>query len=396
MALEYKESPLGAIPKEWEVVRLGNITEINKNSRDPAKEIPNDIFLYIDIDSIDGGTGIIREAKKIVGKDAPSRARRVIHKNDVIMSTVRPYLKAFAIVPEEYDNHICSTGFAVLSCKDSVVPRYLLYSLFSNIVINQCSRMMIGGQYPALNNSQVSKIKIPLPPFEEQQKISEILSTVDDAIQQVNEVIAKTERLKWGLMQELLTRGIGHKEFKDSDIGRIPRKWKVVKVGDILSLEYGSGLPERERIPGAYPVVGSNGIVGYHNQAIVKGPGIVVGRKGTIGAVSWIDQDFWPIDTTYYVKIRTTRVSLRWLFYELIYLNPARFDLADVVPGLKRELVHSLKMGYPLLHEQQKIASILSTVDKKLELERKRKEKLERMKKGLMNDLLTGKVRVKV
>jgi type I restriction enzyme S subunit len=89
-----------------------------------------------------------------------------------------------------------------------------------------------------------------------------------------------------------------------------------------------------------YPVVGSNGIVGYHNQAIVKGPGIVVGRKGTIGAVSWIDKDFWPIDTTYYVKTKISDVFLKWLFYELIYLNPARFHLADVVPELKRELVH--------------------------------------------------------
>lgn len=121
----------------------------------------------------------------------------------------------------------------------------------------------------------------------------------------------------------------------------------------------------------------------------------ILRRKGTIGAVSWIDQDFWPIDTTYYVKTKTTDVSLKWLFYELIYLNPTRFHLADVVPGLKRELVHSLKMTFPLLHEQQKITEILSTVDKKLGLERKRKEKLEKIKRGLMNDLLTGKKRVK-
>jgi type I restriction enzyme S subunit len=197
-------------------------------------------------------------------------------------------------------------------------------------------------------------------------------------------------------MQELLTKGIGHKEFKDTEIGRIPKTWQIVKVGDILSLEYGKGLSERERISGRYPVVGSNGIVGYHNQALIKGPGIVVGRKGTIGAVTWIDQDFWPIDTTYYVKSKTPNVFLKWLFYELTYLNPARFHLADVVPGLKRELVQSLKMPFPPPLEQQKIAEILSTVDKKLEIERKEKARLERIKQGLMDLLLTGKIRVKV
>jgi type I restriction enzyme S subunit len=240
------------------------------------------------------------------------------------------------------------------------------------------------------------KLKIFLPPLREQKAIAQILSTIDKAIQKVDEIVAKTERLKKGLMRKLLTKGIGHKEFKDTEIGRIPKEWEVVKISDILALEYGKGLPEKERIQGKYPVIGSNGVIGYHNRALIKGPGIVVGRKGTIGAVSWVDQDFWPIDTTYYVKLKVTNVFLKWLFYELTYLNPTRFHLADVVPGLKRELVYYLKIPLPPLSEQQKIAEILSTIDKKLELERKRKEKLERIKKGLMNDLLTGRRRVKV
>lgn len=73
-------------------------------------------------------------------------------------------------------------------------------------------------------------------------------------------------------------------------------------------------MPERERVIGIYPVVGSNGIVGYHNRGIVKGPGIVIGRKGSIGAVTWVDQDFWPIDTTYYIKLKKHNISLKWLF----------------------------------------------------------------------------------
>jgi type I restriction enzyme S subunit len=154
-------------------------------------------------------------------------------------------------------------------------------------------------------------------------------------------------------------------------------------------LEYGKGLSEKERIAGPYPVMGSNGVVGYHNEAAVKGPGIVVGRKGSIGAVTWVDSDFWPIDTTYYVKIRRHDVSLKWLFYELAYLNPAKFRLADVVPGLKRELVHSMKVHLPLLPEQEKIAEILSIVDSAVELVDKVIAKTERLKKGLMQTLLT-------
>jgi len=202
---EFKETEIGMIPKDWEVHSLKEVTEINKESREPKNEFPEKEFLYIDIDSVENGTGIIKSAKVMLGKYAPSRARRVVHYNDVIMSTVRPYLKAFAIIPREYDNQICSTGFAVLSCKEKILSSYLLYILFSNIIINQCNRMMVGGQYPALNNSQVEKIKLPLPPLPEQKKIAEILSTVDKKIEFLKKKKEILNRIKKGLMNVLLT-----------------------------------------------------------------------------------------------------------------------------------------------------------------------------------------------
>ena len=148
---------------------------------------------------------------------------------------------------------------------------------------------------------------------------------------------------------------------------KLPEDWKLVKLQNLFLLEYGKGLPERQRLQGKHPVVGSNGIIGYHNQALVKGPGIVIGRKGTIGAVSLIESDFWPIDTTYYVKILNREVDLKWLFFALVKLNLPKLNLSDVVPGLKRELVYALKLPLPPLPEQQKIAEILSTVDSAIE-----------------------------
>jgi type I restriction enzyme S subunit len=202
---EFKDTEIGRIPKEWEVVKLGDAVEINKESIDPVKEAPNETFIYIDIDSIESGTGKIKNPKKILGRNAPSRARHVIHENDVIMSTVRPYLKAFALIPKEYNNQICSTGFAVLTCKNSILPYFLLNVLFSDVVITQCNRMMVGGQYPALNQSHVSCIKIPIPPLSEQQKIAEILLTIDKKLELERKRKEKLERIKKGLMNDLLT-----------------------------------------------------------------------------------------------------------------------------------------------------------------------------------------------
>ena len=178
-------------------------------------------------------------------------------------------------------------------------------------------------------------------------------------------------------------------EFQETSIGKIPKEWEIVKLKEILSLEYGKGLPKKNRKPGNIPVVGSNGVVGYHNRALVKGPGLVIGRKGTIGAVTFVDMDFWPIDTTYYVKLKRSNIYFKWLFYQLINLNLRRLYLADVVPGLKRELVYSFWTPLPPLEEQWGIAEILSSVDESIEATERFIGGLERLKRGLMQELLT-------
>lgn len=180
-----------------------------------------------------------------------------------------------------------------------------------------------------------------------------------------------------------------HKEFRNLEIGIMPKDWEIEKIGDVITLEYGKGLPERVRLEGIYPVIGSAGIVGYHHKALVKGPGLVIGRKGTIGAISRIKSDFWPIDTTYYVKTLVKNINLKWLFYALVKLNLPKLNLSDVVPGLKRELVYYLKLPIPPLPEQKKIAEILLTVDEAIEKVDEAIKKTQRLKRGLMQELLT-------
>ncbi|AEA47897.1 restriction endonuclease subunit S [Archaeoglobus veneficus] len=420
MLLGFKETPIGKIPEDWEVVRLGDVTKVNPESINPAKEAPDEEFYYIEIDSIQNSK--IKSVKKIIGKNAPSRARRVVRENDVIMSTVRPYLKAFVIVPKKYDGQICSTGFAVLRCKNELIePKYLLYNLFMDRTIEQCNRLMVGGQYPALNQSHVEQLKIPLPPLPEQRKIAEILSTVDEAIQKVDEAIVKTERLKKGLMQELLTKGIGHTEFKDTEIGRIPKEWEVVRLGDVAYEFISGGTPSTKVAKywnGDIPWIRSVHITkfyidersigqyitkeGLENSAakIIPKNNLIIATRVGIGksAVNLIDvainQDLTGIMLN---KSKAEPFFLVW------YLNSPKivsllesFSRGTTIKGIPQDYIKKLLIPLPPLPEQQKIAEILSTVDKKLELERKRKEKLERIKKGLMNDLLTGRRRVKV
>jgi len=195
-------------------------------------------------------------------------------------------------------------------------------------------------------------------------------------------------------VQRLLTQGTDASKFKPTDVGMIPEDWDVVELGDILTLEYGIGLPERERKPGPYPVYGSNGIVGYHSELLVKGPGIIVGRKGSVSGVVWSSTDFWPIDTTYYVKPRV-ELNLKWLYYKLLSLRIEKLSTATGVPGQDRNLVYRLVVGRPPTKEQEEIAASLSSLDDLIEKESKSQRQVERIRKWSMQELLSGRVAIK-
>ena len=159
-------------------------------------------------------------------------------------------------------------------------------------------------------------------------------------------------------------------------------EWIETTVGDFCPFHYGKGLPERNRIPGPYPVFGSNGQVGSHYQPFVNEPGIIIGRKGTVGAVHFSKLPFCPIDTTFYVVSADYR-DLRFTYYLLKSLGLDRMNADSAVPGLNREAAHKRKILVPPLSTQRAIAHILGTLDDKIELNRRMNETLEAVAQAL-------------
>lgn len=178
-------------------------------------------------------------------------------------------------------------------------------------------------------------------------------------------------------------------KYKDTPIGKIPVDWEVTSLGKIAYLEYGASLPERKRNKGSVPVYGSSGIVGYHSEGLIDGPGIIIGRKGTVGAINWVDKNFYPIDTTFYISKNQSKEYLKWLFYLLSNLHLERLNITTGVPGLNREQAHSVILPIPPLPEQKSIAEILTAVDDAIEKTAQVIEKTKELKKGLMQRLFT-------
>ena len=171
--------------EEYKLKSLSDIgVLVNPENRNPSRISPDNYFRYVDLASVYYNN--IENVKNIKGSQAPSRARRVIREDDVIMSTVRPYLCGHAVVPTELDNEICSTGFAVLRCPQELYPLFLYYMLISPGVINQCINFMRGAHYPALNDTHVKSIMIPDIPISEQIRVAHRLREMQEEIAPLN------------------------------------------------------------------------------------------------------------------------------------------------------------------------------------------------------------------
>lgn len=389
MQMSEKESY--KLPDGWKWARLGEIVEINREQRNPSIETRNEEFIYIDISGVESGTGRIKEIKRILGKNAPSRARRVVHTNDVIMSTVRPYLKSFAIIPEKYNNQICSTGFAVLTCRDRILPKYLLYALFSDMVIDQCNRMMIGAHYPALRESQVSQIKVPLPPLEEQRRI---VNRIEQLLGKVEE--ARRLRQQARAEAEQIMRAALHKVFSRAE----EEGWELVKLGDILKLANGKFITkkqlksEREK-PYTIPVYGSNGVVGYTVKASINFDSLIIGRVGACGAVNFAQAPCWISDNAMYVEeIDSSKVSLYFLYWLLKNCDLGKFVKKAAQPSISQRPILNLQIPLPPLEEQKRIVANLDKIKETAEslkkLQQKTDEELEKLVPSILDKAFRG------
>ena len=159
-------------------------------------------------------------------------------------------------------------------------------------------------------------------------------------------------------------------------------EWRAASLGEVVTLQRGFDLPLNERLNGPFPVIASTGPVGTHKEARVKGPGVVIGRSGSLGGGQYINSDFWPLNTTLWVRDFKGN-DCRFSCYLLKSLNLAQFNAGSGVPTLNRNHIHPLPVSLPPLHEQRAIAHNLGTLDDKIELSRRMNETLEALARAL-------------
>lgn len=293
---------------------------------------------------------------------------------------------------------------------------YIYYVLRSRLgYINR--DLFSGSGLKHLQKNEFKKSRVLLPPLHEQKKIAEILNTVDKEIQKIEEIIVVTQKLKRGLMKQLFTRGIGHAKFKNTELGQVPEDWSLSRLDEIAQIERGKFSHRPRNAPEFYggdipfiqtgEVVGSNGRIKTYTQSL-NGRGLAVSRlfpKGTIVltiAANIGDTGILEFDSAFPDSLVgiTVRSEMDNVFLEY-YLRTRKGYLNSVATQSAQKNINLQKLNpilviKPSLSEQREIAGILCSVDEKIFINQRLKEKLTLLKKGLMQDLLSGRVRVKM
>lgn len=228
-----------------------------------------------------------------------------------------------------------------------------------------------------IRSSDLAALRVPLPPVSRQRAVAEVLGALDEKIAVNDRILSTAFEVAAARYQQLSSR-----------------PGRRAHLGDLLDLGYGKALPANLRASaGDVPVYGSSGRIGTHDQALVPGPGIVVGRKGTVGAVHWCEQDFYPIDTTFYVKPLRSDATLEFLFFALRGLGLDAMNSDSAVPGLNRGAALASQLSLPAAEDINQFSHAARALFALRHAREAESASLTRLKEALLPGLISGDIR---
>jgi len=386
---------------EWRTALLGDLTVNHDGKRKPVKESDrrsgpypyygaSGIVDYVDGYLFDGDYLLIAED----GENLRTRQTPI-----AFMARGKSWV----------NNHA-----HIVTGNDKADSRFLMYAIAGTDI----SGYLTGAVMPKLTQGNLNKIELNCPPLSEQRAIAHILGTLDDKIELLRrqnetlEQMARTLFKVWFVdfepvrakMEGRWQRGeslpglpahlydVFPDRLVESELGEIPEGWRVRRISDFLSLAYGKSLPTGKRVPENIPVYGSGGITGFHNEALVSGPAVIVGRKGTVGSLYWEDRPCFPIDTVFYVQ-HVAPLSFCYYLLESLPLRDMNTDAA--VPGLNRENVYRLEVAAPPAELVSLFAVTASRFRENIAAISKEGETLAALRDTLLPKLISGELRVK-
>ena len=386
----YKQTEVGIIPEDWDVQTLSSVSTISRLAgaeyTSQWKETSDGEIIALRGFNIGQGKIIERDLVRISDKLSLKLKRSRLCKGDVVYPCVGSIGNA-VVITEDAKYHIQQNIARITPESSAVSSYYLANFLMSSLAEREVKRFTSSSSQPSVLVGSLRQYRFPMPPtLAEQRAIAGALSDADALISGLDRLIAKKLDLKQAAMQQLLPAKIRLPGFNG--------EWEVKRLGDVAPLQRGFDLPNPQLKRGPFPVVYSNGILNYHAAFQVKGPGVVTGRSGTIGKVTFVEDDYWPHNTSLWVT-NFKGNDPKFVFYLYTRIGFDRFATGSGVPTLNRNDVHSFEVLIPpTIEEQTSIAAVLSDMDAELAALEQRRDKTRALKQAMMQELLTGKTRL--
>lgn len=395
-------------PSEWNYKKLGDVVTFQGGSQPAKKYFSNDksegMIRLIQIRDYKNDNFITYVPKEL--------CRRFCDVDDIMIGRYGPPI--FQILRGIEGAYNVALIKAIPN--EEIINKNYLYYFIKNEhlfkLIDGLSQRTSG--QTGIDMDVLKKYIIPIPNLTEQEKIAEILSTVDEQIENTEKLIQKNQELKKGLMQQLLTKGIGHTEFKKTEFGDIPDIWEIKKLSELANVidslhetpEYSEqGYPmirvvdvNGKEINTKYTKFVSKDVFDkFTKKYIPKKNDIIMSRVGSYGQISYLETDE-KVCLGQNTVVITTDFDKKYIFYALSS-NYVKNNIEKVTSGSSQKTlslanIKDLKLLLPRIEEQNKIVAILSSIDEKIDKYQSKKIRLEEIKKGLMQQLLTGKIRV--
>jgi len=298
---------------------------------------------YIRTPNVVKGRLNLESAKKVSEETYREWTKRLEPKpGDLILTREAP-VGEIGIIPKNCRVCLGQRTVLIRPNKSKLNSFFLLYLFQTKSFLHSLSSKSGGTIVGHLNMREIRDLELlDLPEIDIQQRIGSTLSNFDSQIINLETQNKILEKIIQSIFKSWFIDFDGQAEFVDSELGEIPKGWKVKSIGEVIELVYGKSLTKNIRISGNIPVYGSSGIVGYHNRALSQGPGIIVGRKGNVGSIFWTQNPFYAIDTVYYVK---TNIPLHYVYHNFQNQNFINSDSS--VPGLQRDQAYGLPMLIP-------------------------------------------------
>jgi len=376
---------------DWQNYTFSDVITIN-NYPKLEKDVEQ---IHVGMKQIEENTRKIQETVRKEYKYSKPR----FENGDTLFARITPCLEngktAFVDVLEEGEAATGSTEFLVMSATSKVLPKFVYYTARRPDVRQFAIKRMTGSSGRQRVPTDVfDNLSIEIPPLEKQEQIVNFLDSIDSKIECNNRIDDLISEITQTLFRFWFESYTPYDEFKESEKGKVPVEFTAAKVGDVCDFEYGDKLTSEERDGNEYPVYGSNGITGWHEESLVSGPGVIVGRKGVnFGSINLEMGDFWPIDTTFYIEPKN-KGDIFYIYHLLRTIPFDHLGSDSAVPGLNRTVAEDQDIVLPPQDEREKFNELVRPFHQRNHELRNENESLSRLRDTLLPKLMTGEINI--